>query len=248
MVKSVSFLTALLNSGRPCNCCRIFMTESTGWVFLFWWRSLEVFPVIFRIVRTTTLIKRKTAKPFAVILRRLKISEVSTIDASKKLKKSVRNIPEEANVFNAISIKKNVKKIESMNANMISSSFKVSANTRPNNTNTVYIDITIRLNVSTIYVSSIFKIHAWNLGIATSVFIFFCSTSNHSFSFYLRNPKRFTITIYTNPRVTQLFNWSITIATVKVMKIRLTRPLLMVTSAYHTDKQMTTPNAKMNPH
>jgi hypothetical protein len=49
-----------------------------------------------------------------VIPSRLKTSEVSTIAASKKLKKSVRNIPDEANVLSPISMKKNVKKMESI--------------------------------------------------------------------------------------------------------------------------------------
>lgn len=71
-------------------------------------------PVILRIVNTTTLISLRTPKPFAVIPSRLKTSEVSTIAASKKLKKSVRNIPEEANVLRPISMKKNVKKMESI--------------------------------------------------------------------------------------------------------------------------------------
>ena len=62
----------------------------------------------------TTLISRNTPSPFAVIWRRLKTSEVNTIAASKKLKKSARNMPDEANVLSRISIKKNVRNTESI--------------------------------------------------------------------------------------------------------------------------------------
>jgi hypothetical protein len=50
----------------------------------------------------------------ATIPIKLRISEIITIDASKQLKKSTKNIPEDANTFSTISIKKNVKKEKSI--------------------------------------------------------------------------------------------------------------------------------------
>lgn len=63
---------------------------------------------------TTTLISLKTPKPLATTPAMLRITENTTIVASKELKNSARYAPDEANDFRQISTKKNTRKHESM--------------------------------------------------------------------------------------------------------------------------------------
>jgi hypothetical protein len=66
--------------------------------------------VIFLIVMTTTLSRRKTPRPLASMLIRLRTSLIMTIRASKRLNPSERNMRLLAKVFSNISEKNRVKK------------------------------------------------------------------------------------------------------------------------------------------
>ncbi len=96
-------------------------------MFLDWCLSLDVLPVIFLIVMTTTLIRRSTPKPLAIMPIMLSTSEIMTIMASKPLKTSNKNIKLLAKLFKIISVKKHVRKAVSIFERIYSSIPKISA-------------------------------------------------------------------------------------------------------------------------
>ena len=100
--------------GRSWNWLTILRTESTGFCWFEVWRSLDFFPVMLRIVITTTLISLRTPRPFCVIPFSMRQKDTTTIVASKILKPSIRKPPLEAKLFKTISIKKMVKKVKSI--------------------------------------------------------------------------------------------------------------------------------------
>ena len=71
-------------------------------------------PLILRIVITTTLISRRTPRPLKVIPLMRRAHETMTIVASKRLKPSARNDPDEAKVLSTISMRKAVRKTKSI--------------------------------------------------------------------------------------------------------------------------------------
>ena len=119
-----SFLIEFEIVGSSQHCLKMSLTESTGLFCFDWWRRRDLFPVILRIVITTTLISRRTPRPWIYIPFILRAKDTKTIAASKKLNASSMKLPLEAKVFSVISTKKNVRKNRSMVWRIVGSMWK----------------------------------------------------------------------------------------------------------------------------
>lgn len=86
-----------------------------------------MFPVIFRIVITTTLMSLRTPRPLAIIPIIFRTSEMMTITASKALKTSKRYMKLLAKLLSIISAKNIVKNAVSIIERIDSSIPKISA-------------------------------------------------------------------------------------------------------------------------
>ncbi len=126
---------------------------------------------------------------------RFKTSDIITIQASKALKTSNKNIKLLAKVFKMISTKKRVKNAVSITERMPSSIPKISAIVNQNKIKTVYKEIKIIDIISKVALSSVFKHNILNLGMNISYLgVARISGVKYSFSLGAKKPNLLPIT------------------------------------------------------
>ena len=180
---------------------------------------------------TTTLIKRSTPRPLKVIPRIIRPHDPMTIAASNRLNPSIRNVPDDANVFKAISMKKTLRKTKSI---MLTNSASISKNweiVKSKSMKIEYRPIVRRDRFSINWCWRVRRQQFLSFGMANSCFTSLSAGLMKSFSFILKYPKRFTTIKWITASVPNYLTWSMHHVTAKVMNTRKESPVDATTMA-----------------